>query len=67
MQKSGGVAETGELIDAENVDEFTIADISYFSEYGVWLDKRLACFNKFTEVFWCQNLYSNIIICMVVS
>ena len=35
VQKSGGVAETGELIDAENVDEFTIADISYFSEYGV--------------------------------
>ena len=67
MQKSGGTAETGELIDAENVDEFTISDISYFSEYGVWLDKRLACFNKFTEVFWCQNLYSNIIICMVVS
>lgn len=67
MQKSGGVAETGELIDAENVDEFTIADISYFSEYGVWPDKRLACFNKFIEVFWFQNLYSNIIICMVVS
>ena len=45
MQKSGGTAETGELIDAENVDKFTISDISYFSEYGVWLDKRLACFN----------------------
>ena len=36
-----------------NVGKFTIANISYFSESGIWLGKILAndiCFAKFTEV-----------------
>ena len=43
----------------ENVGEFTIANISYFSESGIWLGKILANdvrFAKFaTKVFPCQN------------
>ena len=38
----------------ENVGKFTIANISYFSESGIWLGKILANgarFAKFTEVF----------------
>ena len=47
----------------ENVDEFTIANISYFSESETWLDKILmndVCFAKFAKVFPHQNfgLYS---------
>ena len=40
--------------DKENVGEFTIANISYFSEHGIWLDKILANdvrFIKFSKVF----------------
>ena len=48
----------------ENVSEFTIANVSYFSKSGIWLGKILAndaCFAKFAKVFSCQNfeLYSN--------
>ena len=42
----------------ENVGEFTIANISYFSESGIWLGKILVngiCFAKFTKVFLRQN------------
>ena len=42
----------------KNVGEFTIANISYFSESGIWLGKILAnhvCFAKFAKVFPCQN------------
>ena len=38
----------------ENVGEFTLANISYFSEPGIWLGKLLAngiCFAKFAKVF----------------
>ena len=38
----------------ENVGEFTIAIVSYFSESGIWLGKILAndiCFTKFAKVF----------------
>ena len=47
----------------ENVGEFTIANISYFSESGIWLGKMLANdvrFAKLAKVFPCQNfaLYS---------
>ena len=52
----------GELIvlsfGEENVGEFTIANISYFSEPGMWLGKILAngiCFTKFAKVFRRQN------------
>ena len=48
----------------ENVGEFTIANVSYFSEPGIWLGKILANsvhFAKFTKVFPKQKfaLYSN--------
>ena len=39
--------------DEENVGEFTIANISYFSEPGIWLGKILANgvrFAKFSKV-----------------
>ena len=42
----------------ENVCEFAIANISYFSESGIWLGKILMNdigFAKFTKVFPCQN------------
>ena len=42
----------------ENVGESTIANISYFSESGIWLGKVLAngvCFTKFAKIFPCQN------------
>ena len=42
----------------ENVDEFTIANISYFSEPGIWVGKILANgirFTKFANVFPRQN------------
>ena len=38
----------------ENVGKFTIANIRYFSESGIWLGKILAngyCFAKFAKVF----------------
>ena len=46
----------------ENVGEFTIANISYFSEYGIWLGKILVNDVHFTKVFFLKNfvLYSNI-------
>ena len=49
----------------ENVGEFTIATISYYSESGIWLGKILANedhFTKFAKVFPHQSfvLYSNI-------
>ena len=37
----------------ENIGEFTIATISYYSESGIWLGKILAnddCFAKFAKV-----------------
>ena len=47
------------LFGKENVDEFTtIANISYFSESGIWLGKILANdarLAKFTKVFTRQN------------
>ena len=48
----------------KNFGEFTIANISYFSEPGIWLGEILANgirFTKFTKVFPCQNfaLYSS--------
>ena len=54
--------------DKENVCEFTIANISYFSEYGIWLDKILANdvrFIKFSPPEFCAihsmyNIASNI-------
>ena len=42
----------------ENVGEFTIANISYFSESGIWLGKILVDgirFAKFAKVFPHQN------------
>ena len=42
----------------ENVGEFTIANISYFSEPGIWLGKILANgvrFAKFAKVFLRQD------------
>ena len=42
----------------ENVGEFTITNISYFSEPGIWLGKILVndvCFTKFTKVLPHQN------------
>ena len=42
----------------ENVSEFAIANISYFSEPGIWLGKILANdirFAKFAKVFPRQN------------
>ena len=42
----------------ENVGKFTIVNVSYFSEPGIWLGKILAndvLFAKFTKVFPCQN------------
>ena len=42
----------------ENVGEFTIANIIYFSESGIWLGKILVNdirFTKFAEVFPHQN------------
>ena len=42
----------------ENVGEFTIANISYFSESGIWLGKILVNgirFAKFTKVFPLHN------------
>ena len=47
----------------ENVGEFTIANISYFSESGIWLGKTMANavrLAKFAKVFPYQNclLYS---------
>ena len=47
----------------ENVGEFTIANISYFSEPGIWLGKILANgvhFAKFSKVFPRQILYYTI-------
>ena len=38
----------------KNVGEFTIANISYFGEPGIWLGKILVngiCFTKFAKVF----------------
>ena len=42
----------------ENVGKFTIANVSYFSEPGIWLGKILAnyiCFTKLAQVFPYQN------------
>ena len=42
----------------ENVGEFTIANVSYFSEPGIWLGKILVndiSFAKFTKVFHHQK------------
>ena len=42
----------------ENAGEFTIANISYFSEPGIWLGKILVNgirFAKFAKVFPRQN------------
>ena len=51
----------------DNVGKFALANISYFSEPGIWLGKILANgihFAKFAKVFPNQNfaLYSNQII-----
>ena len=48
----------------ENVGKFTIANISYFSEFGIRLGKILVngvCFAKLANVFQHQNftLYGN--------
>ena len=43
----------------ENVCEFTIVNISYFSKPGNWLGKKIlvngVCFTKFAKVFPCKN------------
>ena len=57
----------------ENVGKFTIANISYFSESGIWLGKILAngiCYAKFAKVFpsqnfvlWCKCSHMEISLC----
>ena len=39
----------------ENVDKFTIGNISYFSESGIWLGKILVNGVHFTNVFPYRN------------
>ena len=39
----------------ENVGEFTIVNISYFSEPGIWLGKILANGVRFAKVFPRQS------------
>ena len=41
----------------ENVGEFTIANISYFSESGIWLGKNKILVNdvRFAKVFYHKN------------
>ena len=49
----------------DNVGEFTIANISYFSEPGIWLGKILATgvrFAKFAKVFLAKILRYTIIV-----
>ena len=46
----------------ENVGKFTIANVSYFSESGIWLGKILAKdvrFVEFTKVLPRQNFTVN--------
>ena len=48
----------------ENVGEFTIANISYFSESGIWLGKILVNgirFAKIAKVFLCQVVHYTVI------
>ena len=49
--------------DEENVDKFTIANISYLSESGIWLGKILAndiCFPpEFCAILYCIYLYKS--------
>ena len=52
-------------IGEENVGEFTIPNINYFSEYGIWLGKILANdirFTKFTKVFPVKVLHYMVLI-----
>ena len=63
MQDFGGVklwqVDRFRVLARENVDKFTIANISYFSESGIWLGKIFVndiWFTKFTIVFCRQNI-----------
>ena len=49
-----------QIFGEENVGKFTVANISYFSEYGIWLGKILEnniCFAKFAKVFLARILH----------
>ena len=58
MQNYGGLAnQLFPSSSKENVGKFTIANISYFSETGIWLGKILANDVHFAKVFHHQNLH----------
>ena len=67
-QNFGGTKLANQLFQSfgeENVGEFTIANIKYFSESGIWLGKLLANDVRFTKGFPHRNfvpygIYSSI-------